>query len=302
MSKSTSTSRNKGDEGKWLLGYDALRSTRLPKMEEFRDDVEKHHQRFAGTEIGPYMRTRTLIALPTVDQPMMPLEEDFPAERGDGVDIAKFQAAMDIYERDKSIWIHSCKNVSAFQHDCNKTYLPKLFVYIQGRLDSSLRVRVEAHETWREIESASPRDPLKLMALIELVMSKSDTSADAGYSQYESLKDLFSSGMAMKSGQSLADYEKFVRDRMRFIQSKACWRVTVAGEDGNPDREESIFDEEFFVNLFVDNLSKVFDTVKIDYTNAIASSSIERKTTFDDMVKYLSAVRTQTGQHVAPLR
>lgn len=297
-----SSAKSGNNEGKWILNYEVKRSDRLRKFQEFRDDCEKHHQRFAGTEIGPYLKNRELIVLPTSAQPIMPLQADFQLpgddDGGGGDDIVEFTKRKDVYERDKSLWINSCKNVGVFEHDCNKTYLPKLFVWIQERLDSGLRGRLESHVTWPEIEGASPRDPLALMALIEEIMSKSDTSG-VGYSQYEVMKDLFSPGMAMKQGQSLTDFEKFIRSRMRFVQSKECWKRTVTGAGGEADRLESIFDEEFFVNLMVDNLTKVFDTVKIDYNNAIANSSIERKTTFADMMQYLSEVRTHSGQHVA---
>ena len=294
----SSTSKSGNNEGKWLLGYDAKRTDRLRKLQEFRDDCEKHHQRYAGTEIGPYLKNRVMVTLPTVNQPTMPVQGDFQlAERG-GNDVPAFTKQMDIYERDKNIWMNSCKNVSSFQHECNKTYLPKLFVWIQERLESGLRMRVESHADWAAVESASPRSPLALMALIEEVMSKSDTSGE-GYNKYEALKDLFSPGMAMKPGQSLTDFEKFVKGRMRFIQAKDEWKRTIPAADGAPARTESIFDEEFFVNLMTDNLSKVFDPVKIDYNNAIANSSIGRMTTFDDIVQYLSEVRSQTGQHVA---
>jgi hypothetical protein len=294
----SSTSKSGNNEGKWLLGYEAKRSDRLRKFQEFREDCEKHHQRYAGTEIGPYLKNRVLVVLTTTAQPTLPLQASYQLPNAGGNDEPAFHAAMDVYERDKTIWIQSCKNVSAFEHECKKTYLPRLFVWIQERLESGLRMRVESDPTWANIEQENPRSPLKLMTLIENVMSKSDSSGE-GYSRYESLKDLFSPGMVMKPGQSLADYEKFVRGRMRFIQAKDCWMRDIHGLNGAPDRKESIFDEEFFVNLMVDNLSKVFDPVKIDYNNAIANSSITRNTTFEDTVQYLSEVRSQSGQHVA---
>lgn len=288
--------QKKGNEGKWSIGYAANRSERLRTLQEFRDDCEKHHQRFTGSEIGPYLKRRTLPALPLSQQPIVPIQADF-VDEDDQPDVVAYRTALDAYERDKNLWLLNCKHVDTFKFECNKTYLPKLFVWIQSRCEPSLRVRLESHAKWENIEQSNPRDPLALMDLIEEVMSKGDIS-DVGYEKYESLKDLFSSGMAMKSDQSLADFEKVVRGRMRFIQSKDCWKRAVVDANGNIT-QECMLDEEFFVNLMFDNLSKVFDNAKIDYMNDIASSAVERKTTFDDFVQYFSQIRTHTGQHVA---
>lgn len=292
MSKSNnSINSKKGNEGKWTLSYSNSRSDRLRQLQEFRDDCDKHHQRFTGSEIGPYLKRR---ALPTMDvqvQPIVPIEADYADNP------AEYRAARDVYEKDKNLWLLSCKNVESFKFECNKTHLPKLFVWIQERLDQSLRVRLESHSKWEEIEDANPRDPLKLMDLIEEVMSKGDIS-DVGYEKFESLKDLFSPAMLMKQGQSLTDFEKVVRGRMRFIQSKDCWKTEAVGENGAVV-QKCMLDEEFFVNLMFDNLHKAFDNAKIDYMNDIASSAVERKTTFDTFVQYFSQILAHNGQHVA---
>ena len=283
-------------EGKWTLGYAANRSERLRQLQEFRDDCEKHHQRFAGSEIGPYLKRRALPDLPVQAQPAIPLQQNYHLDNGDD-DVPAYMMARDAYERDKNRWLLSCKNVDTFMFECNKTYLPKLFVWIQERLEQSLRVRIESHHLWEDIERANPRDPLRLIDLIETAMSQGDIK-DVGYEKYESLKDLFSSGIAMKQGQSLTEYEKVIRGRMRFIQSKDCWKTTTVRDDGT-SVTECMLDEEFFVNLMFDNLSKVFDNAKIDYMNDIASSAVDRKTTFEDFVQYFSQIRSHSGQHVA---
>ena len=244
--------------------------------------------------------------LPVSAQPIPPRKADHesPGPVGpDGqpgvpeLDEVTYRIAMDTYERDKNLWLLNCKNVESFKFECNKTHLPKLFVWIQERLEPSLRVRLEAHTDWQSLEHSSPRDPLLLMDLIEIVMSKGDIN-DVGYEKYESLKDLFSPGMSMKNGQSLTDYEKVIRGRMRFMQSKECWMTDTIGEDGEV-RRSSVLDEEFFVNLMFDNLTKSFDNAKIDYVNDIASSAVERKTTFDDFVQYFSTILSHDGKHVA---
>ena len=209
-------------EGKWTLGYAANRSERLRQLQEFRDDCEKHHQRFAGSEIGPYLKRRAL--------PDLPVQAQLPFLYSRTITSIMGMMTRDAYERDKNRWLLSCKNVDTFMFECNKTYLPKLFVWIQERLEQSLRVRIESHHLWEDIERANPRDPLRLIDLIETVMSQGDIK-DVGYEKYESLKDLFSSGIAMKQGQSLTEYEKVIRGRMRFIQSKDCWKTTTVRDD-----------------------------------------------------------------------
>lgn len=295
MSKS-SNPKKAGNEGKWTLGYAPKRSDRLHQLQEFRDDCEKHHQRFTGSEIGPYLKRRALPVMPIEAQPQIPIQENFLLEDGDE-DVVAYRTQLDLYERDKNLWLLSCKHSDSFKHDCNKTYLPKLFVWIQSRCEQNLRVRLESHASWEAIEQANPRSPLALMDLIEEVLSKGDIS-DIGYEKYESLKDLFSTGMAMKQGQSLSEYEKVIRDRMRFIQSKECWKRDEIDANGAITKVPML-DEEFFVNLMFDNLSKAFDNAKIDYMNDIASSAVNRKTTFDDFVQYFSQIRTHSGQHVA---
>ena len=240
--------------------------------------------------------------LPVASQPIHPDKADHqtPGPDDDGPTVlneVSYRTALDTYERDKNLWLLNCKNVESFKFECNKTHLPKLFVWIQERLETSLRVRLEAHSDWLGIEHSNPRDPLLLMDLIETVMSKGDIN-DVGYEKYESLKDLFSPGMAMKSGQSLADYEKVIRGRMRFMQSKQCWMTSTIDDDGDVTTA-SVLNEEFFVNLMFDNLTKSFDNAKIDYMNDIASSAVERKTTFDDFVQYFSTILSHNGQHVA---
>lgn len=311
MSKSTANSggvnaAKKAAEGKWTLGYSANRSERLRLFQDFRDDCEKHHQRYTGSEIGPYLRRRSMPDLPVSDQPIPPRKADHevPGPVGENdlptapvLDEVTYRVAMDTYERDKNLWLLNCKNVESFKFECNKTHLPKLFVWIQERLEPSLRVRLEAHANWQDLEHSNPRDPLTLLDLIETVMSKGDIN-DVGYDKYESLKDLFSPGMLMKNGQSLADYEKVIRGRMRFMQSKHCWMTESIGDDGEIIKS-SVLDEEFFVNLMFDNLTKSFDNAKIDYVNDIASSAVERKTTFDDFVQYFSTILSHDGKHVA---
>jgi hypothetical protein len=296
MSKSTNP-KKAGNEGKWTLSYAANRSDRLQQLQEFIDDCEKQHQRFAGSEIGPYLKRRTLPAMPVGNQPTVPVQATYQLPNNGGDDVAAYRTAVDTYEKDKSLWFLKCKNAESFIHECTKTYLPKLFVYLQGRCDANLRVRLEQHASWDAIEQANPRSPLALLDLIREVLQKGEIS-DVGYEKYETLKDLFSPGMAMKQGHSLSDYEKVVRDRMRFIQGKDYWKKDVTDANGVVSRI-SIFDEEFFVNLMFDNLTKPFQSAKIDYTNDIASTAVIRKKTFGDFVDYFSQIRTHSGQHVA---
>ena len=299
MSKSDKQSNNsrEANSGTWLLSYQSKRSKRIGDFRDFKEDCINTHESQVGAELGPILKLGKLVPLEVGDTPRAPLEKEYIDQ--DGVlDERAYADAATLFEKNKVMWLQTAKSVQHHTDECVRKHLPNLFVWIMSRLDHDLRSRVEQQSEYYNLSIAMPRDPPALMNLIENLMMKGDLD-DEGFDNFELIRDLFASANVMKDSRSLADFSKIMRDKMLQVNSKTAYQCKTVDELGN-DTIFYAFNEEFFVNLMFNNLSKKYETAKIEYSNAVSSGAITRINTFDALVKHFSSVRsTSTGDHVS---
>ena len=292
-----SSSSRQANAGKWLLTYDSKRSTRIGDFRDFKEDCENTHESCVGAELGPMLKLGKAVEFNVGATPQLPIESEYTDKKG-VLDQRAFADAMTIFERDKTVWLQSAKSAQHHKDECLRKHLPDLFVWLLSRLDHDLRARVEQQPEFAALNVAVPRNPPALMTLIEAVMMKGDMD-DEGFDNFELIRDLFTSANVMKDNQSLQDFSKIMKDKMAHVQSKNAYQCATKDENGN-DCIFYAFNEEFFVNLMFNNLSKKYDTAKIEYTNAVSSGAIKRIVTFDALVKHFASVRsTSTGDVVS---
>lgn len=299
MSKTDKQSSNsrEANAGKWILSYDSKRSKRIGDFRDFKEDCINMHESIVGAELGPILKMGKAVEFEIGITPKLPLESEHLDENGD-LNRCEFADAMTVYEKDKTMWLQNAKSAQHHKNECVRKHLPELFVWIMSRLDHDLRSRLEQQSLYSVLSTAVPRDPPALMDLIENVMMKGDMD-DEGYDNFELIRDLFVAANVMKDSQSLADYSKLMKDKLAQVNSKPAFQCKTVNEHGE-DTIFYAFDEEFFVNLMFNNLSKKYDTAKIEYTNSVSTGAITRVTTFDALVKHFSSVRsTSTGDHVS---
>lgn len=298
MSKSDKQSNNsrEANSGTWLLTYQSKRSKRVGDFREFKDDCINTHESLVGAELGPILKVGKLVPLAMGVTPKAPIESEHLVDGK--LDERAFADAVTEFEKNKVMWLQTAKSVQHHADECARKHLPNLFVWIMARLDHDLRSRVEQQPEYYGLSIAVPRDPPALLNLIETVMMKGDLD-DEGFDNFELVRDLFAAANVMKDSQSLSDFAKVMKDKLVQIQSKSAYKCDTVNELGEPITFYA-FNEEFFVNLMFNNLSKKYDTAKIEYTNSVSTGAIKRITTFDALVKHFSSVRsTSTGDHVS---
>lgn len=299
MSKSEkqSNSSRESNAGTWILTYESKRSKRIGDFREFKDDCINTHESLVGAELGPMLKLGAPVPFEMGTTPKEPLTSEYLDSNGD-LNEREYADAKTIYERDKTMWLQNAKSAQYHRDECVRKHLPALFVWVMSRLDHDLRSRVEQQALYSSLSVAVPRDPAALMDLIETVMMKGDMD-DEGFDNFELIRDLFAAANVMKDSQSLVDFAKVMKDKMTQVQSKAAYRCQTT-DDAGDEVTFYAFNEEFFVNLMFNNLSKKYDTAKIEYTNSVSSGAIKRISTFDALVKHFSSVRsTATGDNVS---
>lgn len=300
MSKNDKQSANsrEANAGTWILTYESKRSKRIGDFRDFKDDCINTHESLVGAELGPMLKLGAPVPFEMGKTPKEPIESEFMDLNGK-VNEREFADARTIYERDKTMWLQNAKSAQHHRDECVRKHLPNLFVWLMSRLDHDLRARVEQQALYSSLSVAVPRDPAALMDLIEVVMMKGDMD-DEGFDNFELIRDLFASANVMKDSQSLVDFAKVMKDKMAQVQSKSAYQCTTIDATTGADVIYYAFDEEFFVNLMFNNLSKKYDIAKIEYTNAVSSGAIKRIITFDALIKHFSSVRsTSTGDNVS---
>jgi len=304
--------------GKWILTYATSRAQRVADFQEFRDDCQSTHESMVGSEVGPVLKTGTLPSHHVCEAPDIVIREDYitvtrPDETKsadmdsstastipdmvESLDERGYLAAMRDYKIKEMLFITETKSSQLFKLDCERKYLPALFVWLLSRLDRGLRTRVESDAKYDALYSAYPRSPCDLLDLIEVILTKGDIR-DESFDSFEVIKDLFSPALKMKDQQSLVDFEKLIKDKQRFIQSKDLWTIQSTDPATGAVTTRCVFNEEFFVNLMYSNLSKQYESAMIDYSNQISAGAIKRRTTFDGLTTYFSQVRSNTTGNV----
>lgn len=300
--------------GKWILSYGSSRAERVSDFQDFKDDCESTHESMVGSEVGPVLKTCSYASVSVSNAPDPVVRADFitvalqPSEEGkeDGsgagsdaaaptehFDERAYMAALRDYKVAESLFIQESKSAQMFKLDCERKHLPALFVWLLSRLDRGLRTRVEGDSRYAGLYAAHPRNPCDLMDLIEIVMTKGDIR-DEAFESFEVIQDLFGSSLKMRDDQSIVDFEKLIKDKQRFIQSKPLWNVDYVTPGSTTIKSKCVFNEEFFVNLMFTNLSKQYETAMIDYSNQISAGAIKRRTTFEGLTDYFSQVRSNT--------
>jgi len=314
---STSAVRSNGRvPGKWILTFAASRSQRVVDFQDFRDDCETTHESAVGSEVGPVLKTGVLPSHRVCEAPDVVLRSDFVSTAEDvTVELnsstassstvpetaevfaeREYLAALRDYKIKEMLYITESKSAQYFKLECERKHLPALFVWLMSRLDRGLRTRVESDAKYQQLYEANPRSPCDLLNLFEEILTKGDIR-DEAFESFEVIRDLFSPANQMKDTQSLVDFEKHIKDKQRFIQSKALWNYTTTNYAGD-DTNHCMFNEEFFVNLMYTNLSKQYESAMIDYSNQISAGAIQRRTTFDGLTTYFSQVRSNTTGNV----
>lgn len=293
MSKEKSSARQ-ANQGSWKLTHNATRSVRINDFREFKEDCFNTHEAECGAAAGPFLKVGKISARTVPPAPQVPMLEDFQDE-----DDPKrlFAQASSEYQGIQATWLSACKAAQHHKDECETNVLPKTFVWILSRLDQELRSRVDQEPTFTALDTATVRDPVALMKLIESVMAKGDMD-DEGRDDYVAIRDLFGD-LVLKDTQSLTDGVRMFKDKMLHIQSKPAYFCVYEDEHGVEQTKQS-FSEEFFVHLMFDNLPKKYDEAKVAYANQVSSGAIKRIVTFDGIMKYFSLVRNvATGDTVA---
>jgi hypothetical protein len=116
---------------------------------------------------------------------------------------------------------------------------------------------------------------------------------DEGFDNFELVRDLFASSNIMKDQhQTLVDF----KDKMLQLQSKSAYSISYT-QDGQ-DMVFHALTEEFFVNLMFPNLSKKYDTAKIEYTYSVSSGKLGE--TVGLSLRRLEAERLSYTQSLQP--
>ena len=288
MSKEKTSTARVANSGEWKLSYSTTRSTRISDFREFKEDCIASHEEKCGAAAGPVLKLGQVTLKQAPIPPIIPMGADFEEEEDKE---RKYQAAMLVFKGEEATYYQACKSAQTHKDKCYDDVLPKLFVWILGRLVQDLRSRVEQESRFALLETARPRDPVALMDLIESVMIKGDMD-DEGYDDFVALKDIFCAP-PMKDAQALSEGVRIYKDKMAHFQSKPAYQRTVQDELGQ-STTQSVFTEEFFVHLMFHNLPKKFDEAKVAYTNQVTSEAIKRCKTFDALGKYFSSVRNVT--------